>query len=1121
MDNFGFWNVRGMNNSRKQNDINFFLHNKEIGLFGLIETKVKNNAMAPVQSKFKQWCVSTNNGYHKGGRIWIVWKPQVYRVQFLEYNAQYIHMKIESLMRRQSFYYTVIYAFNNAQDRLPLWHQLRRLAAMISGPWAIGGDFNCILYANEKVGGNLPLGVEQFRSCLTDCGMLDAPSVGAFYTWNNRQQATDRVFSKLDRLLVNKEWSDCFPSAFAHFLPEGISDHSPCLVQFSVQEHSKKSFKYYNMWGRADNFLSVVSRTWNCDIQGHPMFRIANKLKNLKKPLKELNRTTFSNIEVQATEMELKIQKLQEQLGQDPMNWHLREEESQARKEYIPIKQAKMSYLAQQAKQAWIKGGDVNSAYFHGVIRGRRTKNKVLMIEDEQGNIGDTPSAIQQTFLNYYVKLLGRNQKTTQVYQTIINCGKQCTPDMTNLLLEPITGQEVKDALFSIPDMKTPGPDGFTSKFFKDAWAVVGPEVIEAVRDFFTHKRLLKQINATSLVLIPKTHSPKNVQQFRPIACCNVIYKIIAKLLCTRLARVLPLLIDLNLGAFIHERSIQENILIFQELVRLYERPNSTAKCMFKIDMQKAYDTVEWDFLEQLLIHLRFPNDFIALIMECVSTASYSLVVNGDSFGFFKGKRGLRQGDPLSPLLFTICMEYLTRTLQYAAKKYEFKFHPMCKELKLINLMFADDVLMFCKGEAATMMTLLKAFTLFSKTSGLTVSKQKSAIFFDGVQEDLRQDILRVSGFAEGTLPFTYLGIPIQTTRIQKKDCASLIDKVCHRIHLMNPKHISYAGRLVMVKAVITTLHSYWASIFILPKGVLERIEATCRNFLWDSSADYKRVPLVAWNKLCKPKEEGGLGIKCLEISNQAMIGRLVHWIVEDRDSLWVKWIQSNFLKGRNWLNYQPPASASWIWKKICAVKEILTPSLTAGYWNNQTDKYTPAGAYNWLRTPSPTVSWHKFIWNKWSLPKHQFIGWLYAQEALQTNDKLRRCGLDIADDCFLCGQYAETADHIFFSCPYSSQVISWIRTMTSLPLPTQDILDWCLSRQGSTMQQSISNAISIGAIYYLWKQRNAGRLELKLSIPKTVAHSVLQDIRMVIRSKYLNTMTQSDKEWLKDKNLM
>ncbi|KAL9246123.1 hypothetical protein vseg_019697 [Gypsophila vaccaria] len=127
--------------------------------------------------------------------------------------------------------------------------------------------------------------------------------------------------------------------------------------------------------------------------------------------------------------------------------------------------------------------------------------------------------------------------------------------------------------------------------------------------------------------------------------------------------------------------------------------------------------------------------------MECVASASYSFTVNGEMFGYFKGKRGLRQGDPLSPLLFTLYKEYLTRTIRYATTKYGFKYHPLYKELQLANLMFADDILLFGKGEAASMMNLLRSFATFSRSSGLTASPTKSEAFFGGVQEELKHEI--------------------------------------------------------------------------------------------------------------------------------------------------------------------------------------------------------------------------------------------------------------------------------------------------------------------------------------------------------------------------------------------
>ncbi|XP_074300853.1 putative mitochondrial protein AtMg01250 [Silene latifolia] len=120
------------------------------------------------------------------------------------------------------------------------------------------------------------------------------------------------------------------------------------------------------------------------------------------------------------------------------------------------------------------------------------------------------------------------------------------------------------------------------------------------------------------------------------------------------------------------------------------------------------------------------------MVLQCITTASFSLSINGEMFGYFHGKRGLRQGDPLSPLIFTLCIEYLTRTIKYAAAKYEFRYHPMCKHLQLANLMFADDVLLFRNRDAKSMMLLLQSYSTFSKATGLKISASKSNVYFRG-----------------------------------------------------------------------------------------------------------------------------------------------------------------------------------------------------------------------------------------------------------------------------------------------------------------------------------------------------------------------------------------------------
>ncbi|XP_074313864.1 uncharacterized protein LOC141649062 [Silene latifolia] len=460
-------------------------------------------------------------------------------------------------------------------------------------------------------------------------------------------------------------------------------------------------------------------------------------------------------------------------------------------------------------------------------------------------------------------------------------------------------------------------------------------------------------------------------------------------------------------------------------------------------------------------------------------------------------------------------MDYLTRMLMYAAAKYRFKYHPLCKQLRVTNLMFADDVLMFSHGDADSMMLMLKSFSSFSKASGLKVSPSKSNVYFNGVRDDLKNEFLSVSGFKEGTLPFKYLGMPIQTTRLKKKDCECLVDKICNRIHSYGARKFSYAGRLTLVKHVLNTLHSYWASVFVLPKGVILRIEAICRNFLWDGSAEYRRSPLVAWDTICRPKQEGGLGLKNQELWNIAMVGRLVDWVATNKESLWVNWVKANYLKGRNWQEYIPTSNSSWVWRRICRVKQRLAAGYVQGTWQVQPSGYTPAGCYEWLRGTQPTVEWSKAIWDNWSLPKHRFLGWLIAHNSLHTNSRLMRFGMDVDGQCVLCGLAEETQQHLFFACDYSRRVLQAVMDCTGLKLPEDDILHWCVHSSGMKVQRGVKVALVMTSLYQVWQQRNKCRVEQVLMRPRCLAQWISEDMRKRIRERDKSRMTTHELDWL------
>lgn len=206
---------------------------------------------------------------------------------------------------------------------------------------------------------------------------------------------------------------------------------------------------------------------------------------------------------------------------------------------------------------------------------------------------------------------------------------------------------EVKAAVFDNHEDKAPGTDGYTATFFKNAWPIIGEEICRAVIQFFLTGKRLKQANNTLITLVPKVAMPSAVADFRPISSANVLYEVISKLLVERMKTSLHKLVDTCQNASIPCRRISDNILLAQELLQGYNQRNSPDRCVVKVDLKKAYDSVSWDFLLASLQALGFHSAFFAWIEVCISTTSYFIVINGQLYGFFQGARGLKVPLPI------------------------------------------------------------------------------------------------------------------------------------------------------------------------------------------------------------------------------------------------------------------------------------------------------------------------------------------------------------------------------------------------------------------------------------------------------------------------------------------
>lgn len=781
-------------------------------------------------------------------------------------------------------------------------------------PWIVLGDFNTYLAENDKLGG-IPLknsDIVDFVQCVSQLELMDLHSVGCYYTWYN-----GTVRSKLDRVLVNGSWLLSDIAAFTEFLAPGcVSDHSCYMVSInSAQNSFTKRFKFLNTWVLHSNFLSLVRQNWSTYIDGHKQFVLKQKITRLKKPLTRLNDKHFSHISVRTKRANDELEMEQNILL---TGGNSTKDIKSIRSRAAFLMEAEKLFFEQKARCDFVKFGDRCSKFFYSLMKRNNKQNCIVALTKSDGRVTNDGEEIASEFVNYYKSLLGNTVMRNRLNRGKLGEGKSLSPEQQHLLVTNVMDDEIKNALFDIDDGKLPGPDGYGSLFFKNAWSVVGTDVVHAVKEFFNTGMMLKEWNHALIALVPKSNHSNLVTDYRPMSCCNVFYKIISKILASRLRSVIGDIVDPAQSAFIKDRSIVDNIHLAQELFRKYRRKNSSARCILKVDLQKAYDTIHWSFLREAMQHLNFPGSFIRWIMECVSTTSYSLSINGQTHGFFGGKRGLQQGDPLSPYLFTMCLEMLSRSLKCAAESPDFNFHPKCKPLGITHIAYADDLLLLSRGDVGSVNILVRCLKEFGETAGLKVNVFKSSMFLAGVSDGEKADLLQQTGFQEGVFPFRYLGIPMASSKLNMADYSPLLDALSMKINSWPKQTLSYAGKLELIKSVLQGTQCFWLSAIPFPAGVISRIYALCRNFFWSS-----KHAAISWKLICLPRESGGLGLRNLKLWNKALLCKLLWKIQSKKDSLWIKWIH-HFYFNDIW-SYTPRRDDSTLIKALIQLRNELS----------------------------------------------------------------------------------------------------------------------------------------------------------------------------------------------------
>ncbi|XP_074299196.1 uncharacterized protein LOC141630249 [Silene latifolia] len=405
------WNIRGFNDPIKQHEVRGYLIRNKVEVFGLLETRVKENNFAAISRTFSSYLVLNNYPYHSNGRIWVFLDTRRVILISSYGRDQLVHLEVLHHISNKVIYVTFIYGSNDAGHRESLWNELTGLKAKVTN-WILMGDWNIVRNMEERIGPNPPSVTEvlAFNQSLLDCQLEDLHSFGCEYTWTNKQENATRIWSRLDRVVANSLWLIQFPNTQVNVLASGISDHSPLLVTLQDHYQHKRRFSYLNCWEEHKDYGHVVQQAWDTPVQGDAIYRLFSKLRNVKLKLINLHKCSFSGISEKVKVAYQQLQECQLSLQTKPLDPSLLELEKTLLQTYLALKKAEKSSLLQRAKIQDIKFNDAPTSHYFARIAARKHQCIIGRIRDRNGVDKEGLPEVNQAFIDYYQWFLG--QKT-------------------------------------------------------------------------------------------------------------------------------------------------------------------------------------------------------------------------------------------------------------------------------------------------------------------------------------------------------------------------------------------------------------------------------------------------------------------------------------------------------------------------------------------------------------------------------------------------------------------------------------------------------------------------------------------------------------------------------------
>jgi hypothetical protein len=612
----------------------------------LMETKMSIERMELLRKRFGFFggVAFPANGLSGGLCLW--WRKGIV-MNALRVTKNVCEMVVRGDDREGDWILYGVYGPPYANEYQAFWDSMSVTTGREGRPWVLVGDLNQISSAGDKSGGRAvswrASGI--LRNFLDMSGGVDLGAVDGHFTWSDGRDPSVRIRERLDRAIASPEWMCKFGKAGVKVLPMVGSDHAPIVLDcFLHEDRGKKPFRFFEAWAHVPECRDIVSSVWLPTGTGSGGGPLMEKTRRVGKLLQQWQAKHWRAIQRSITDKEKELLRVQ---NARPSVNSAREVHLQ--NEILELNRNVEKVWRQRSREIWLKDGDANTRFFHTSTIIRRKRNFIGSLKREDGSFCRSREEIGKHLLDSFGELF--KAKETHFPRGLEGVIDKSIGDEDNRRIEAIpTEAEIKKTVWNMAELKAPGPDGLQGIFYKRYWELVGKSLVDCVQLFFESGTLEENMSFAYIVLIPKSGGADSVNMFRPISLCNFSFKVITRIITSRIRGLLENMISPFQSAFVPGRWIAENTILAREVMHKMKSMKGKGGLVgIKIDMSKAYDRIDWSFLLEVLRCFGFSEKVSKIIEQCVCNASSAILLNGSPLKPLRLERGLRQGDPLSP----------------------------------------------------------------------------------------------------------------------------------------------------------------------------------------------------------------------------------------------------------------------------------------------------------------------------------------------------------------------------------------------------------------------------------------------------------------------------------------